>query len=365
MILRAKNKDLFSGPLNKRQKSNTQLNVAETEQRKSHLASYPRRIVVELTNDCNLNCIMCGREHAYFKSAYFKLDWLKKIEPAFSHSEEIVLHGWGEPTIHADFGKVLEFMNRFPVRKYFCTNGMMLDFYFDDLFSQKVDILAVSLDGANRETNDRIRAGGDFHRIIDSLTDIVAEKRKLKLDFPYMNFVFTAMRSNIAELPELVKLAADIGVQEVKVVYLTVFSEELSGESLYGMEEDVNAIFKKAESVAENAGILLKLPYIQGLDPAGDALHRECWFPYRDLFIGSDGYVRPCVSSGCKLYHIDDCRSFDDIWNHEELKRYRKTNNDIISMPPDCSRCYHSSCGNWNNLHAFIQIQEHFSPEWE
>lgn len=37
-------------------------------------------------------------------------------------------------------------------------------------------------------------------------------------------FCFCAMKSNIHELPDLVRLAADIGLNEVKVVYLTVLN---------------------------------------------------------------------------------------------------------------------------------------------
>ena len=53
--------------------------------------------------------------------------------------------------------------------------------------------------------------------------------------WPYINFVFTAMKSNISQLPDMVKLASDIGLQEVKVVYMTAFDEGLANESLYGL----------------------------------------------------------------------------------------------------------------------------------
>ena len=62
MIIRAKTKTLFSGKeLTQRQKENTELNIKEMEAGKTILESYPRRLVLELTNACNLNCIMCGR----------------------------------------------------------------------------------------------------------------------------------------------------------------------------------------------------------------------------------------------------------------------------------------------------------------
>ena len=62
MILRAKTKNLFSGKeLTEKQQNNSNKNMEELEVGKTILESYPRRLVFELTNACNLNCIMCGR----------------------------------------------------------------------------------------------------------------------------------------------------------------------------------------------------------------------------------------------------------------------------------------------------------------
>ena len=63
MILRAKTKNLFSGKeLTAKQNENSKKNIEELESGKTVLTSYPRRLVFELTNACNLNCIMCTLE---------------------------------------------------------------------------------------------------------------------------------------------------------------------------------------------------------------------------------------------------------------------------------------------------------------
>ena len=75
MILRAKTKNLFSGKeLTLTQKNNSEKNIAELEAGKIVLESYPRRLVFELTNACNLNCVMCGRSAADFKLLF--LIWM-------------------------------------------------------------------------------------------------------------------------------------------------------------------------------------------------------------------------------------------------------------------------------------------------
>ena len=83
----------------------------------------------------------------------------------------------------------------------------------------------MSLDGAEEKTNQSIRRGSDFHKILKALEQINRKKAQEHLEYPYNNFVFTAMKQNIRELPALVRLAGDIGVNEVKAVFLTAFDE--------------------------------------------------------------------------------------------------------------------------------------------
>lgn len=365
MILRAKNKTLFESTITEQQQQNSNLNLLETDNQQVMLTSYPRRIVAELTNACNINCIMCGREHADFEPSFFDVRWFKVLEEAFTHTEEIVLHGWGEPTIHPQFERILRYLNGFPLRKYFCTNGTTLNEIHDMIFDHHVDIIAVSLDGADSHTNDLIRYGSKISDITTSLKAITNQRQKNNLDYPHVNFVFTAMKRNIDQLPDMIRLASEIGVTEVKAVYLTSFSEKMDREALYKERDRVKTIFEKTIELAKANNIMIKLPYVQGEDPAGTMVHRECFFPYRDLFIGSDGFVRPCVSTSDALFDIRQYKDFSEIWNHDSLQNYRKQVNNIENMPDGCRRCYHSTCANWNKKASFIQTGQLFSPEWK
>ncbi|HJJ41792.1 MAG TPA: radical SAM protein [Methanocorpusculum sp.] len=179
MVLRAKNKELFHyDDLTDEQIRNSEKNICETDENKTVLMSKPRRIVLELTNACNLSCIMCGRNAWDFHLTRFKLEYLEKIKSLLRTAEEVTLMGWGEPTVHPQFEKILQFLNNYPVKKYFCTNGMRLDKLTDAIFENHVDIIAVSLDGADKETNDRIRKGANFDKILSNLKKIVEIKRE-------------------------------------------------------------------------------------------------------------------------------------------------------------------------------------------
>ena len=360
-ILRAKTIDLRqTRDLTLLRKENSKQNEADAIDQKIYLTSMPRRLVFELTNACNLNCVMCGRNATDFNLTRFDVDWLKIFDDVVSKIEEVTLMGWGEPTIHPKFKEILYWAKLHGLRKYFCTNGMTMNKLIDEIFDTEVDIIAVSIDGANSETNDRIRRGSNFEKIIENVTSIT----KRRNNWPYMNFVFTAMKSNIKQLPDVVKLAADIGLNEVKVVYLTVFDENMAEESLFGFEKQVRAIFDETILIAEKYKIGLKLPHVVGEDPSGNANHKTCYTAWRDFFLGSDGFIRPCMSTSEKLFHVDKYeKDFYKMWNSDELVQHReRVNRDGMKSP--CRFCYQSSFANWNRQESFLQSSNSFSPTW-
>ena len=328
------------------------------------LKSKPQRLVLELTNACNLRCIMCGRDEANFSLTTFDIDILKNLAPILYEVEEVTLFGWGEPTLHPQFEQILAFLDNYPVKKYFVTNGMKLDKIKEALFKYHVDIMAISLDGAKAETNNSIRVNSDLDFIVKELKDIVRIKKEKNVNYPYMNFVMTMFDRNIEELPDLVKLASEIGLEEVKGVYLTVFSENLLNETLYNQKDKVKRVFEKAEKLGEELGVKIKLPYLQGEDVAGGKEHKDCFTAWRDFFVGSDGYIRPCQSSAEKFFKYGKNLNFEDMWNSVEFQEFRKNVNSD-NMRAECKRCYQSSHANWNKKSAFIQTGEEFAPTWE
>ena len=366
MILRAKRIDLLqTSPLNKQQQENSELNVTELADQKKYMTLYPRRIVLEITNACNLRCVMCGRSATNFTTTHFDLKDFRKIEESLNYAEEVTLFGWGEPTIHPYFINILEYLDNFPVRIYFVTNGTLLHNIRDAIFKYKVDIIAISVDGACATTNNRIRRGSDFDKVMSNISEIVKERKKRGVNYPYMNFVFTAMASNYREIPDMVRLTHKIGIEEVKYVYLTVFSKDMLNETLWGRQNEIKKVFDEAAKLAEELGVKIKLPHIQGEDEAGDKLHKDCFVGWRDFFFGSDGYVRSCQSTSKKLFHIDKYKSFMEMWNSIEMQDFRDKVNHEKTMPHECTQCYQSSHCNWNRKEAFIQLGQKFAPEWE
>lgn len=357
---------LFATPLTERQTINSEMNRHDFAAGNARVSAFPRRIVFELTNRCNFRCIMCGREAADFREYDLPPAAVERFEPFLPYVEEVTLHGWGEGTLHRNFAEIVAFLNRFPgLRKYFVTNGSTLDRIRDVIFEHHVDLVALSLDGATAAINDSIRVGGSFDRQIASVRALLEERRRRGCDYPYVNFVLTVMRRNLHELPDMVDLAASLGVPEVKSVYLTIFTPELVSESLLDCQAEIRPVFAEARRRASRLGIKLKLPEIQGEGESGTARHKKCPLPWRDLYVGSDGNIRPCQSSAQKFGNVYDWEAFDDIWNSLAMQDFRRRVNSEEEMPSSCFGCYHSSCANYNLPHAFIQLKQEFAPVWD
>ena len=107
----------------------------------------------------------------------------------------------------------------------------------------------------------------------------------------------------------------------------------------------------------------LKLPHLVGEDPAGAQCHKTCYTAWRDFFLGSDGFVRPCMSTAEKLFPIQQYGSFLEMWNAQEYQQHRARVNGE-RMAASCRSCYQSSYANWNKRASFLQIGKQFSPEW-
>jgi radical SAM protein with 4Fe4S-binding SPASM domain len=126
----------------------------------------------------------------------------------------------------------------------------------------------------------------------------------------------------------------------------------------------VESAFKEAKERAKKLSIKLKLPAIEGKDGSGLLRHKPCAFAWRDLFIGCDGFVRPCQSTAERLMRVSDYSDFKTLWNSEKMRAFRLKVNKEDAMSKNCYYCYHSSCANWNIRHSFIQTGYASAPEW-
>jgi MoaA/NifB/PqqE/SkfB family radical SAM enzyme len=184
-------------------------------------------IRMDITNKCNLRCIMCHYKEQEVYSQPTKLvtpdvlhQQLKEIGPFVKH---IMLSCGFEPLMSKHFGGILSMLrSNFPHMEIgLCTNGMLLDSKARKaIMENKVSHMIFSLDGVNKATVERIRAGANYERILGNIMALRDLKKRYNRNFPLMFMDFVLMNSNIHEAPAFIKLCAELGIHTIDFRHL-------------------------------------------------------------------------------------------------------------------------------------------------
>src|SRR5687768_6430866 len=185
----------------------------------------PRSVQVEVTGSCNLACAMClvsYRPRIGRKTGAMCFHTFRSLVDALPELRRVTLQGLGEPLLAPDLERMVAYASARGAEVGFNTNGMLLT---RDRARRLVEgglgWLHVSLDGATAETYESIRAGTDFERVCANVAGLLEQRRAAGSESPLVSLVFVAMRRNVAELPALVRLAHELGVQRVFVQNLS------------------------------------------------------------------------------------------------------------------------------------------------
>ena len=80
-----------------------------------------------------------------------------------------------------------------------------------------LDLLQVSIDGATRETYQKIRIGGDYDRVLRTLARIRDERARQSVTAPGIRVEMVVMRPNAGEVAAFVRQMLAIGVDAIQL----------------------------------------------------------------------------------------------------------------------------------------------------
>jgi MoaA/NifB/PqqE/SkfB family radical SAM enzyme len=322
----------------------------------------PAALQVEVTSACNLRCAMClvrYRPPVNKITGAMPIAMFQRLVDDVPGLRQLTLQGLGEPLLAPELMSMIRYAKHRDVRVGFNSNATLLNARrAAELVDSGLDWLHVSLDGANAGTFESIRDGASFDTVVANLAGLVAAKQAAGSGTPWIRVVFVAMRDNVGELPALVRLLGDIGVDELRVQNLShSFSDTDPGgryreiraftdDQALWANDDVRraeSAFDEAAQAARNTGLRLRLPRING---DGDALaDHGCSWPWTAAYVTSSGVVQPC----CMVMGDDRVvlgrlteESFPDIWYGGRYRDFRRRL--AGDEPPDvCRGCslYH------------------------
>ncbi len=310
----------------------------------------PGEVQVEVTGACNLRCRMClvryapavGRAEGALSYEDFRglVDGLPRLT-------RLTLQGLGEPLLAPHLLDMVGYATDRGVEVGFNTNGVLLDRRWSrDLVRAGAGWVHVSLDGATAATYEDVRHSsafaprpGQFERVVDNLRTLLAERAAAGVTRPVVKLVFVAMRRNVAELPDLVALAADLGVDELWVQNLShsfsdtdpagryaAIREYAARESVEAEPDACRDSFAAATAVAATRGLPIRLPRVEQRDAGADSGGPGCTWPWDSAYVTHRGEVQPCCmvmgSDRATLGRLGG-HTFADIWHGEPYRAFR------------------------------------------
>ena len=133
----------------------------------------PPRLIVELTNICNLHCSYCLRDEDalyHTPASFFPVELLRRVvrEAREAVGASQVMFTGGETTLHPRFREIVEAVADEGLTCSFVTNGWHFERVWPAVNANRTAVshVSFSLDGPTRETHDRWRGEGSFVRLV-------------------------------------------------------------------------------------------------------------------------------------------------------------------------------------------------------
>jgi sulfatase maturation enzyme AslB (radical SAM superfamily) len=194
---------------------------------------YPRLMEFELSNACNLECVMCtGRVSSSIRAhrearaplaMRYDQAFVKQLDEFIPHLKQARFYG-GEPFMIPIYNEIWKSMIRQnpQAELYVLTNGTLLNERIIELVNEGNFTINVSIDSLNKETYEAIRVNASFAETMKNLEFFSAAMKKKK---KRLTVFITPTRLNWQDIPSTVMQFAAMDLD----VY---FSPALFPESL-------------------------------------------------------------------------------------------------------------------------------------
>lgn len=324
-------------------------------------ATHLTKLYIEPTDICNLDCRTCirnGWEEPLGKMSeevFLRiLEGLRSFDSTAIPS--VFFGGLGEPLYHPKTIEMIQQVKALGARVEMITNGTMLtETRAKQLISAGLDTLWVSIDGATPESYSDIRLGAQLPKVLKNLARFRELRKPGHRPTPEIGIAFVAMKRNIADLPQVIKLGLQHGAMRFSISNVLPYTAEMQEEMLYRRtlsditympspwlpqisipKMDINETTREAFIQALNSGCNVSFAGYN-LGGASDV----CTFiESGSMAIGWDGSVSPCLPllhTHTSYLHnkprinrrhivgkVTD-RNLLDLWSDPDYVAYRET----------------------------------------
>ena len=303
---------------------------------------------IPLTENCNLLCRHCTRTRKFIEKDAsqdeFKT-YLAKFSPY--QFENLLLSDFGEPFLKKDLLDILRYVKGqgFERVELVTTGNLIREPIRKAIVDEQLlNRILISIEGASKALYEDIR-GSDFEEMKFCIKSLTHYRNQTGRPSPKIIFNVVCLKENIHELPDIMDLAYELGIDEIYFVHLSGVVSEMSdndrkrleGKFLF-TENHLNSCdrdlildtFRQIQKKSLRYGIPFKPP--EDYFGSTEVMHElrindytRCNKPYEWVQVNNDGDVFPCCQIA-QRYSIGSItkKTFEEVWNGKKYREFRK-----------------------------------------
>ena len=299
--------------------------------KKSFISGLPFALSIEPTTSCNLGCPECpsGLKQFTRKTGNLSIALNKKIiDELKGRLTYINYYFQGEPYINKNIFDFVQYANS---KKIFCSTSTNGHFLNDENCVKTIESglkrLIISIDGNSQETYEIYRKKGKYERVIEGTKNIIKWKKELNSQYPHVIFQFLVFKTNEHLIEEMKTLAANLGVDELRLKTAQFYNFE-NGNELIPDNEKYSRYRK-----TKNGNYILK-----------NKFSNHCWRMWSSAVVTSKGRIVPCCFDKDAVNTLGNLEkeNFKNIWQSKKYNLFRKQ---IFSDRKEIEICQNCSEG--------------------
>lgn len=303
-------------------------------------APTPFKVKFENTTLCNLRCIMCPLSVGLkrptgslsFDNFAFVFD---QIYPCYLN-----LTGIGEPLLNKDIFKIIEYAKEKRTFVKLDSNAtLMTRDAAIRMLEAGPDILSISMDGATKETFERIRVPAKWERFLEGTQTFIRTRNELKKFNTQIHSFMVVQKENFHELPEYLEMANEMGFDSINGTFVIRLGRNENEET--GLDnitpKQAREVYERTKKVLQRVKVPVRidnlLEFLRNFDveqgPSANKGHnvqKPCFLPWYTPYITWDGDVCPCdfyAENEITFGNVFE-EPFMKIWNNEKAQAFRK-----------------------------------------
>jgi radical SAM protein with 4Fe4S-binding SPASM domain len=277
------------------------------------VSQFPFHVDIETTDACNLRCIMCVHGTSKVKDVgMMEMNFAKRLidEVSYYKTYSIKFNWRGEPALHNGLVELVNYAKLKGILEVqFNTNGIPYDEKkIRELILAGLDRIIFSMDGAKKETYEKIRVGAVYEKLVNNVKSFYFIKKELKRRRPLIRIQMVRMKENKEEIKEFISMWKPY-VDEIKI----------------------NEVTNRGQGNVLSVGDMVAIG------------RRRCPQPWQRIVISRDGKVLPCCSDWNMKWIIGDAKKDDlkVIWKSKKMEELRQLIREIrLDEFEPCSHCF-------------------------